>query len=146
MRLQAGLTLIELMTVVAIIAIAAGIAAPSFRSMIQYERHAKVVNQLQALYKYARSEAIKREQVITLSADNGQLQVLREQEVLRQLALPGHGSDIRVEGLVPLDILPVGTVSSTLAVKVSDGRALVSNRYLCVWLSGQLVVQEAACG
>lgn len=145
MRRQAGLTLLELMVVVVIIAIAASIAAPSFSRMIQHERHARVVNQLQALYKYARSEATKREQVIRLATNNGQLQVLLDAQVLRQLALPLKSSSISVDGLAVLDILPFGAVSSALAISVTDGRNLVPKRHLCVWLSGQLVVQEAAC-
>ncbi len=145
MRAQAGLTMLELMVVVAIVAIAAGIAAPSFSRMIQQERHARVVNQVQAIYKYARSEATKREQLIRLTVDNGQLQVVQDQQVLRQWPLPAAGSDIRVDGLAQLDILPVGAVSSALDITISDARNLVPKRHLCIWLSGQLVVQESAC-
>jgi type IV fimbrial biogenesis protein FimT len=59
-RLSAGLTLIELMVVVAIAAIILGLAAPSFSEYIITQRlrsvHGEVATQLQ----YARSEAVAR--------------------------------------------------------------------------------------
>jgi type IV fimbrial biogenesis protein FimT len=54
-----GFTIIELMIVLAIAAILAAIAAPSFRETIQNNRLVTQVNELQASLGLARSEAIK---------------------------------------------------------------------------------------
>jgi type IV fimbrial biogenesis protein FimT len=59
-RLSTGFTLIELMTVVAIIAIVMGIAAPSLRDLILNARMSAQANDLLADLALARSEAIKR--------------------------------------------------------------------------------------
>lgn len=60
MKMQKGLTLIELMVVVTIAAILAGIAAPSFSNLINSTRMASTMSQLTSDLNRARSEAIKR--------------------------------------------------------------------------------------
>ena len=66
-----GFTLIELMITLAIAAILASLAAPSFRDIIQNNRMTTQYNDLLASLSLARSEAIKRgENVIALS-NNG---------------------------------------------------------------------------
>lgn len=57
---QAGVTLVELMIVVAIAAIMATIAAPSFSGFIQNTRMTSAMTQLTGDLNRARSEAIKR--------------------------------------------------------------------------------------
>ena len=59
-HLVAGFTAIELMVVVAITAILAALAAPSFTPLIESWRVRESTEQLQATLQYARSEAIKR--------------------------------------------------------------------------------------
>ncbi len=60
MRTQDGLTLIELLTTVAIVAILAVVAVPSFKTMSAQNRMVSNLNDLVADLQYARSEAIKR--------------------------------------------------------------------------------------
>jgi type IV fimbrial biogenesis protein FimT len=55
-----GFTLIELMVVVALVAIGTMIAVPSFTSMIRRNQAAAETNQLVSVLNLARSEAIKR--------------------------------------------------------------------------------------
>ncbi len=57
---QNGFTLIELMVTLAVVAIVAGIAAPSFRDMIQDNRLITSSNELLGSVALSRSEAIKR--------------------------------------------------------------------------------------
>lgn len=57
---QNGLTMIELMVVVTIAAILAGIAAPSFSNLINSTRQTSTMTQLTGDLSRARSEAIKR--------------------------------------------------------------------------------------
>ena len=59
-RQQAGVTMIELMIVIAIAAILASIAAPSFSDFINNTRLTSTMSQLTSDLNRARSEAIKR--------------------------------------------------------------------------------------
>lgn len=57
---QRGLTLVELVVTVAIVAILASAAAPSFRDMMERNRLSALNNQLVSAINYARGEAVKR--------------------------------------------------------------------------------------
>lgn len=57
---QTGLTLIELMVVVALIAIVIGLVAPSFKRMIESQRVQSINSQLVTDLQLARSEAVSR--------------------------------------------------------------------------------------
>lgn len=59
-RLASGFTLIEAMVTVAILAVLAAIAGPSFQPLIEKWRVQQAVSDLQSTLYYARSEAIKR--------------------------------------------------------------------------------------
>lgn len=71
MRKDAGVTLVELIVAVAIIAILAGFTVPAFTNTIRNNRLAAASNTLLASLQFARSEAIKRGIRVTLckSAD-----------------------------------------------------------------------------
>ncbi|QYJ78174.1 pilus assembly FimT family protein [Shewanella acanthi] len=85
-----GFTLTELMVVVAIVAIIAGIAAPSFAAMIRENTARTQANELLALANFARSEAIKRQSdiqvAITSSGASGwKAQILSGTELLKEM-------------------------------------------------------------
>ncbi|MDO9054592.1 MAG: GspH/FimT family pseudopilin [Gallionella sp.] len=67
---QAGFTLMELMVVVAIAAILATIAAPSFNSLINDTKQSSLSSQLVSDLHRARSEAIKRNTRVVLCVRN----------------------------------------------------------------------------
>jgi type IV fimbrial biogenesis protein FimT len=72
MRRERAFTLMELMIVVALIAILAAMAAPSFNEIIKNNRLTSQVNDFIASINLARSEAIKRNQnVIICRSANG---------------------------------------------------------------------------
>lgn len=66
-RLAWGVSMVELMVVVAIAATLAGLAAPSFRSLIADQRVKAAAGELHAALILARSEAMKRGVSVTLS-------------------------------------------------------------------------------
>ncbi len=63
-----GLTLVELLIVMAIVAIFAVIGVPSFNSFMARERLAVATNELYNAYRLARNEAIKTSSSMTLDA------------------------------------------------------------------------------
>ena len=67
-----GFTLIELMMVLAIAAILASVAVPSFRSIIQNTRLTTQANELAGTMNFGRSEAIKRGRRVTVCVSTDQ--------------------------------------------------------------------------
>ena len=65
-RRSAGFTLIELMVAVAILAVLAALAAPSFNEAILSNRLASYANEFTASAQLARAEAIKRNTIVTM--------------------------------------------------------------------------------
>jgi len=69
--LQTGVTLIELMVTIAILAILAAIAAPNFASLMVTNRLASQTNNVMAALTTARAEAIRRNQRVVVCRYDG---------------------------------------------------------------------------
>jgi len=67
-----GMTLVELLISMAILAVTLGIAVPSFANLIRDTRLTTVINEMHGALFYTRSESIKRGRRVTIctSADN----------------------------------------------------------------------------
>jgi type IV fimbrial biogenesis protein FimT len=61
-----GFTLVEVLLTLALILILAGLAVPSYQALVAKNRASAQVNQLISAINLARSEAVRRHQVITL--------------------------------------------------------------------------------
>ncbi len=71
---QSGLTLPELLTTLAVVAIMAAIAVPAYQSMVQTNAQAATHNALVSSLNLARSEAQRRRQVVYVTPIGGQWQ------------------------------------------------------------------------
>ncbi|MCH8538989.1 MAG: GspH/FimT family pseudopilin [Alkalimonas sp.] len=140
---QRGFTLLELLIALAIAVILLAIALPSFETWLQRERHTRSVNQLQAMYNFARSEAVKREAkvVLTTSADTLSVLTASDELLLRQF----HLSPQLIYQLSDIELQATGQVPMAAQWQVRDPRGLVADRCLTILPSGQLTVLAASC-
>ncbi|WP_082119054.1 GspH/FimT family pseudopilin [Thioalkalivibrio versutus] len=65
-----GFTLVELMVTLAVLAILASVAVPSFHALVQNNRATTLANQLTTAINLARSEAIRRGVVASVCSDD----------------------------------------------------------------------------
>lgn len=66
-----GFTLVELLIVVAVLAVVLTLAAPSFRDMIEMQRLRGTSAQLTTDIQFARSEAVSRQEVVQITFNSG---------------------------------------------------------------------------
>ncbi|WP_181179257.1 GspH/FimT family pseudopilin [Methylibium rhizosphaerae] len=107
LRAAAGFTLVELIVTVAVFAILASIAIPSFQATMQRNRLATTANELLAGIQAARSEALRSNQTVRFctTAANWQMTrqsdgtVLRQGDISSQSTVGAFCADFRGDGL-----------------------------------------------
>ena len=147
---QQGVNLMELMVVIAILAVLVGVAVPSYQSLVASNAVRSAASELHVSLIQARSEAVKRNAVVTLtpvSSDwakgwTGKLgggETLIERGAVRGATFSGAPSSVaylatgRMRGVSPLRI----TVTSS-----SDSS---EQRCVVIDLNGRPSVEGAAC-
>jgi type IV fimbrial biogenesis protein FimT len=106
---QWGFTLIELMVVVAVLAIVATVAVPSFQQLIENNRLATESNRILSAMSFARSEAVRVGDDVSMTANTGGFSngwcvhlggtctgtdILRQFDSLNQLAYAGSSNSL----------------------------------------------------
>lgn len=157
MRAEKGFTLIELMVVLAVMGIIAGMAFPSLRDLIVNSRITTQTNEFIAALSYARSEAIKRGTDVMVCADdeanlgngwfinpgiacNTDLAIVRH-EALTGLVLTPATVSIRFSGRGGL---ASGAITFTLAADDCPS-GVERKREVSVLGSGRIAVSRKAC-
>lgn len=140
---QAGFTLIELIITLGLVSILALLAAPSLSQFIKQERLVTTANQLNSVYRYARSEAIKRATTVTLTTqDNRWLVEITEAGNNRTLReFESHYSSVRVE-LVDRMIRSTGELNLQSNILITDNDNDTDDFRLCILRSGQSWLSE----
>lgn len=156
MRQQDGFTLIELMIVIAILALIASYGIPRFNTMVQNGRLSTQANHLQGLMQLARSEAVTNrvDTLVCASTDqascntnNWELGVIvfrdndgngsaAAAELVRVMPAVTNGNTIRgVNGAI--SFLTDGTLAGGAMLRICDDRAEPSSRQIRLNTSGQ---------
>jgi len=151
MKKETGFTLIELMMVLALMAIVSAYAVPSMTQIIKNNRLTTQTNLFISAMQLARSEAIKRGESITVSATGG----IWNDGWTVQTATP---ATIKTFGAVPkaVTIASTGTfVSYTYdsqglvdhadTLTVCDDRTAETGRLISLTITGRVSVANSVC-
>lgn len=139
---QRGFTLIELMVTATLIAVLLGVGVPSFRSFMDTQRVKSAAFDVAAALVLARSEAIKRNKVITMAPVSGAWEngwtVKDGAATLHAQAAVG----VAVTGPASLAYNPNGRVESSSSFELTGNSA---SRCVKVDLTGIPSTSAAAC-
>lgn len=152
MKTNYGFTLVELMLTLAVAAILMAVAVPSFQQTIMDNRLSTQSNELVTALNYARSEAVKTHQTITVASKNGTSwtsgwtitnpggTTLRNHDALAgTTTISGSASSLQYQD--------TGFLAGTnqLTFNTCDSRTGETGRKVTVLVSGQLSRTDMTC-
>ena len=108
LRRQSGVTLIEIMVVMAIMGILLGIALPALRDMINTEKVRSATNDLYVSLMFARSEAMKRNANVVVAPVTAGTSSWAEGWTVAPASTPGTPSRVQ-------DAIPAVSITATAA-------------------------------
>lgn len=143
----AGFTLTELMLAVALVGILSVFALPAFRVMIKDSCLTTTSNEMLALFRYARSEAIKRKEMIIVSA-TPEIWTVRVSggDDLRESA-PPCTAEIKGPGqyIILYYLGARGEPNEPKSISICDDRTGEEGREIKVSRSGRAAVTRKTC-
>ena len=152
LRSQTGLTLIEIMVTLAVVAVTLSIGVPGFQGMASSNRMSSSANSLIAALNVARSEAIKRGARVNLVATGTDwatgwsVQVNSNSEVIKAF---GPVTGMQVTGSsTQYQFLPTGFFSLAAAeeIKVCDSSTTgETGRKITISITGRFSVSNTTC-
>ena len=136
--LNKGFTLVEILVTLAIVSILVVIASPSFISVIKRDRLVTNANHLHNTFKYARSEAIKREQDVNIITTGAQWSVTTEAngEIVELKAFNIEHDSISIN-LDDVNITSNGVLAAKREYLITDADPSTIDLTLCILQSGQ---------
>lgn len=143
-RAPQGFTLIEAMVVVALVAILAALAVPSFTTMIANQRVNSATQELQTLLLFARAEAVYKRTESTVIATGQKWEAKVGAKVLRETVLSDAVSVVPgAEGGVVFEVTGAARPASGSAPYKLTFSATQASRVTCLSVSGAgLVVRQ----
>jgi type IV fimbrial biogenesis protein FimT len=139
-----GFTVIELMIVVAVVAILASLAAPAFDNIIATSRVKTAAADIHLSLVRARSEAIKRNANITVAAPGGWTMGWTVSNGIETHG-PLSGTALAISGATTITYTPNGrTTSGPINISLTSGDTNVA-RCISIGLSGHPSVKQGSC-
>lgn len=144
MKNNKGITLIELMIVLALIAIIAGFAVPQFGRIIDNNRVVSTTNSIVGLLSYSRSEAVRRGTRVTATsaANTVETTLAANGDLIRQIEEPSGGLTITT-GAVTFRANGLTTGTADVAFNVCAGDGI--GRTVTVTPGGRVVTTDFNC-
>ncbi|BAN46671.1 GspH/FimT family pseudopilin [Metapseudomonas resinovorans] len=150
MHSRKGFTLIELMVVIAIVAILASIGYPGFQTLIMNNRMTSQTNGLLGVLQLARSEAVTQRKVTTVCPTTNQstcaaagtdwnvgvLVRLSDATVVRVTPAVANGA-LSLSGANSITFAIDGTTANGGALRVCDSRGDANSRTILINTAGQ---------
>lgn len=156
---DAGFTLIELIVVMAVLAIVAFVAVPSFQQVIENNRTTSQANRLLASINFARSEAVKIGDVVTLTPSGNDFSngwcvhlgaACNGADIIRQFEgadLAFNPSENQVSFTARGERTPQANANLTIVIEPTDCDAgeVDKQRVISISLSGRSSISREDC-